>query len=221
MNSFRYGFAVLANLVVFVFMYVFLNRSDVNDEIGPLDLIHFRNMGFIVVGLGLFMDTVFYSTTREPKDGRRLSRLNSISSDTSHLARMTWRDWFSQIPFYQVGLLYTFSRLFINVSQVYFPFYITLHLGLPKESGAFVYGAMSLMDKLTNGIAYQVIELLNPNCDPKTSDECGNFYRNIMVFVPGACVVLIVLVLLTFNAAQVGIRRREARSNDRQQLITE
>uniref|UniRef100_A0A914C7S6 Uncharacterized protein n=1 Tax=Acrobeloides nanus TaxID=290746 RepID=A0A914C7S6_9BILA len=93
------------------------------------------------------------------------------------------------------------------------------------ESGAFVYGAMSLMDKLTNGIAYQIIELLNPNCDPKTSHECGNFYRNIMVFVPGACVVLIVLVLLTFNAAQVGIRRRETRSNigesDHQQLITE
>uniref|UniRef100_A0A914EFH2 Major facilitator superfamily domain-containing protein 12 n=1 Tax=Acrobeloides nanus TaxID=290746 RepID=A0A914EFH2_9BILA len=102
MNSFRYGFTVLANLVVFAFLYVFLNRSNVNDKIGPSDSIHFRDMGFIVVGLGLFMDTVFYFTTREPKDGRRLSRLNSISSETSHLVRMTWRDWFSQVPFYQV-----------------------------------------------------------------------------------------------------------------------
>lgn len=32
------------------------------------------------------------------------------------------------------------------------------------ESGAFVYGAMSFSDKLSNGIAIQIIELINPTC---------------------------------------------------------
>lgn len=69
-------------------------------------------MGIIVVGLGLFMDTIFYFATREPKDGRRLSRLNSISSETSHLVRMTWRDWFSQVPFYQASLKKLLTKVY-------------------------------------------------------------------------------------------------------------
>lgn len=32
------------------------------------------------------------------------------------------------------------------------------------ESGAFVYGAMSFLDKLSNGVVIQVIELINPTC---------------------------------------------------------
>ena len=33
------------------------------------------------------------------------------------------------------------------------------------ESGAFVYGAMSFIDKLANGVAYLIIELFNPSCE--------------------------------------------------------
>jgi hypothetical protein len=32
------------------------------------------------------------------------------------------------------------------------------------ESGAFVYGIMSFVDKLSNGIVIQIIELFNPTC---------------------------------------------------------
>jgi len=35
-----------------------------------------------------------------------------------------------------------------------------------QESGAFVYGAMSLVDKMANGIAYQIIQVVKPTkCD--------------------------------------------------------
>jgi hypothetical protein len=39
---------------------------------------------------------------------------------------------------------------------------------LVQETGAFVYGAMSLMDKVANGLTYQFIELFNPQCEKKS-----------------------------------------------------
>ncbi|KAI6214661.1 hypothetical protein M3Y94_00294900 [Aphelenchoides besseyi] len=60
-----------------------------------------------------------------------------------------------------------------------------------KESGAFVYGSMSFLDKLSNGFAYQFIELMNPTCDAKYPHEaCRRFYRDIMSYVPGSMGVL-------------------------------
>jgi Na+/melibiose symporter-like transporter len=90
-------------------------------------------MGLIAVGLGLVMTSIFYLFTAEPVGGRRHSRLNYVSSDTSGLGRMTWRSWFKQIHFYQVALVYMLSRLYVNVSQVYFPFYITIVQKEPKQ----------------------------------------------------------------------------------------
>lgn len=80
------------------------------------------------------------------------------------------------------------------------------------ESGAFVYGAMSFVDKLANGIAYQIIEILNPSCNQSTTHTaCQKFYRNVMVFVPGCCAIAILIVLLTLNVSSLGIRRRVRR----------
>jgi hypothetical protein len=32
------------------------------------------------------------------------------------------------------------------------------------ESSAFVYGAMSFLDKFSNGVTCQIVEILNPSC---------------------------------------------------------
>lgn len=44
--------------------------------------------------------------------------------------RMTWKCWFQQRLFYQVGAVYMCTRLVVNVSQTYVPFYLlqTLHM---------------------------------------------------------------------------------------------
>ncbi|EYB95331.1 hypothetical protein Y032_0161g3371 [Ancylostoma ceylanicum] len=83
------------------------------------------------------------------------------------------------------------------------------------ESGAFVYGAMSFVDKLANGLAYQIIELWNPSCDPTQPHKaCTIFYRTIMVFVPGGCLVIALLILLSLLPSQIGHRVRGRRSDD-------
>ncbi|VDL71206.1 unnamed protein product [Nippostrongylus brasiliensis] len=309
MNSIRYAFTVLANLSVFIVLAWFLSQSTDHSQIGPYDFSHFQTAGFAVVGVGLFMSMFFYAVIREPKHGRRISRVNSFSSEASELVRMHWTSWFGHMQFYQIALLYMLSRLCINVSQVYFPFYITLTQNYEKkyvaifpmvsylcsfifstvngipcinslinrkalfmfgilcglgtcvwmlfdlslwqiysvacligvtqsillvtslsitadlinrntESGAFVYGAMSFVDKLANGIAYQIIELWNPSCDPTQPHEaCRVFYRIIMVYVPAGCLLLALLILLSILPSTIGRRFRRSSSSADQVAI--
>uniref|UniRef100_A0A8R1DMY3 Major facilitator superfamily domain-containing protein 12 n=1 Tax=Caenorhabditis japonica TaxID=281687 RepID=A0A8R1DMY3_CAEJA len=300
MNSLRYAFTVIANLSVFFALFWLLSESTGHSSIGPWDFNHFRLAGWLVVILGVAVSILFYTFTKEPVNQRRLSRLNSFSSDASELVRMHWTSWFGHLQFYQIALLYMLSRLYINVSQVYFPFYITLTQNFSKEyvailpmvsyissfsvsminslpwfsklskkilyivgvaagltacfamlfelpgwkiyllavgigiaqaillitslsitadlinknteSGAFVYGAMSFFDKLSNGIAYQLIELWNPACDSlKPHQACVIFYRDLMVYVPGACLVLALLIILSLAPYKIGERRRRRR----------
>uniref|UniRef100_A0A914S0J2 Uncharacterized protein n=1 Tax=Parascaris equorum TaxID=6256 RepID=A0A914S0J2_PAREQ len=265
MGSIRYSFTVMANLGVFCILAVFLNSGEQSGAISSNDLVHFRTAAFMVIGVGLFTSMIFYATTREPHSARRMSRLNSFSSEASGIMRMSWRNWLRHFQFY----------------EVYFPFYITLGqnyakaissmisapsvaallnrkalylagclcglgncvwmlfelhsgfiyvvaalLGIAQaillvtslaitadlinkntESGAFVYGVMSFLDKLANGFAYQGIQLLTPKCDiNSTNGACALFYRNVMVFVPGGCLVLALLVIISLIPQKIGKR---------------
>ncbi|VDK63579.1 unnamed protein product, partial [Cylicostephanus goldi] len=133
MNSLRYSFTVVANLSVFLVLARFLSENTHQSQIGPADFQHFRTAGFLVVAGGLAVTMLFYLLVREPKFGRRLSRAHSFSSDASELVRMHWTSWFGHIQFYQIALLYMLSRLYVNISQVYFPFYITLTQNYEKK----------------------------------------------------------------------------------------
>ncbi|GMR61793.1 hypothetical protein PMAYCL1PPCAC_31988 [Pristionchus mayeri] len=311
MNSLRYGGTVLANLAVFgLLLYLLGNCSSAGSMIDAHDLGHFRLAGFIVVGVGLLSCIPFYVGTREPEPQFSYSRPNSTTSHASQLSRMHWTSWFGHIQFYQIALLYMLSRLYMNISQVYMPFYLTIVqdynktfvatipmvsfissffvstilsiptfnkrlnkkvlyvfalvvgigncicmnfalqgwkiyavaavLGISQsillvtslditadlinkntESGAFVYGAMSLFDKLANGIAYQIIELLNPNCDDAHHESCAIFYRSVMVYVPTICLIASFLVLLSLIPAEIGARGRRLRHEDVLSLIQE
>ncbi|KAK0396571.1 hypothetical protein QR680_001771 [Steinernema hermaphroditum] len=130
MNAIRYGSSVVANVFVFALFAVLLKDVEGTSVIGPQDAHSFRNAGFVVVGLGLIVSVAFYAAIKEPRSTGR-SRLNSLSSEISE--RMYWSSWFKHIQFYQIAFLYMFARLFINVSQVYFPFYATLTQDLTKQ----------------------------------------------------------------------------------------
>ncbi|XP_018011861.1 major facilitator superfamily domain-containing protein 12-like [Hyalella azteca] len=71
-------------------------------------------------------------------------------------------------------------------------------IGNNIESGAFVYGAMSFTDKLSNGIAIMVIQYFSPYSP--ICKHCIEYYRYILAFVGGGtCVAgaLSVLLLVT------------------------
>lgn len=79
-------------------------------------------------------------------------------------------------------------------------------IGENVETGAFVYGAMSFTDKLSNGIAVQLIQIFHPcnslgeACCPK----CDLYYREVMVFVTGGATIISLLVLLTMLKTKIG-----------------
>lgn len=78
-------------------------------------------------------------------------------------------------------------------------------IGHNTTSGAFVFGAMSLLDKFSNGLAVMAIQTLH--------DETGNgnpmFYRNVLTFVCGGATVLALFALLLLSRQSLGARKRK------------
>lgn len=79
-------------------------------------------------------------------------------------------------------------------------------IGENVETGAFVYGAMSFTDKLSNGIAVQLIQIFHP-CNSKGQvccPLCDLYYREVMVFVTGGATIISLLVLFTMLRTKIG-----------------
>lgn len=51
---------------------------------------------------------------------------------------LRWYDWFKVAQFYKVGILYMGTRLVINLTQSYTPFYIQYTLNLTRASIAYI-----------------------------------------------------------------------------------
>ncbi|KNC48186.1 glycoside-Pentoside-Hexuronide :Cation Symporter family [Thecamonas trahens ATCC 50062] len=101
-------------------------------------------------------------------------------------------------------------------------------IGDDVEGSAFVYGALSFLDKLSNGIAVLVIQFMaqahtkaTPDGDNATSkaasadeidEELGPFYRTIMVYVPGAAALwcLAFMISTYFGGGYHEYSKREA-----------
>jgi len=77
-------------------------------------------------------------------------------------------------------------------------------IGDNVETGAFVYGAMSFLDKMSNGIVIQIIQVLYPKSSDQRSDAGALYYREVMVFVSGIAAILALLTLFTLLKKSVG-----------------
>eukprot|EP00058_Branchiostoma_floridae_P016136 XP_002601624.1 hypothetical protein BRAFLDRAFT_85807 [Branchiostoma floridae] len=83
-------------------------------------------------------------------------------------------------------------------------------IGENLESGAFVYGAMSFTDKLSNGLAVTLVQTLHPCSDENVCcDACQSYYQEVMVFVPGGVGLLALLVLATMIFKPIGIKTED------------
>lgn len=79
-------------------------------------------------------------------------------------------------------------------------------IGDNVETGAFVYGAMSFTDKLSNGVAVQLIQIFHPcnKLGETCCSACDLYYREIMVFVAAGATIVSFLVLLTMVKTKIG-----------------
>uniref|UniRef100_A0A8R1TWG9 Uncharacterized protein n=1 Tax=Onchocerca volvulus TaxID=6282 RepID=A0A8R1TWG9_ONCVO len=249
MNSVRHGFTVVANLIIFAVLSVLLYLDDSGSAVGPRDLRHFNIVAGMVIVLGLVTGIIFYTVIKEPSRNGHIIVSTSLRYQCGILDafKLSLLKWMCRFQFYQVGMLYVLCRLYINISQVYFPFYITHLPNLSKSlallgclcgfsnclviqfdayfpiyinavllgatqaillitslsavaklirqdtgSGAFVYGILSSMDKISNGIVLQMIELFSPSsCMTRDSAvDCTSFYRMMVVVTPISCLLI-------------------------------
>ena len=81
-------------------------------------------------------------------------------------------------------------------------------IGRNSESGAFVYGSMSLTDKISNGVAVILIQHFIPtNMD--TCSKCRFYFKDILFYVCGGAAVLGAIFMLTLYPYKIGQRWRD------------
>uniref|UniRef100_A0A1A8BWP1 Major facilitator superfamily domain-containing protein 12 n=2 Tax=Nothobranchius TaxID=28779 RepID=A0A1A8BWP1_NOTKA len=161
LTAYRYAFTVIANITVYALAYLLfhvLSGADddpLSDTLGPTDVVVFRNLALIVLGIGALFAIFFHlgiterhapvaeeeagdeedrmrkNTEEEAADEERKLLLPGPSNRTSSL--LQWKCWLQQPSFYQVALLYMSTRLIVNLSQTYISMYLINTLGLPKK----------------------------------------------------------------------------------------
>eukprot|EP00753_Platysulcus_tardus_P015246 PLAT4940.3.p2 GENE.PLAT4940.3~~PLAT4940.3.p2 ORF type:complete len:612 (+),score=198.54 PLAT4940.3:1294-3129(+) len=125
MNSARYAFTIISNVLVFVSFFLLLHLYDGST------LQRFRYLGIITLIIGGAATLVFECLLKE--------KMVSRDKVARRAARgMAWKDWFKQFSFYLVGVNYMCTRLLVNISQVYVPFYVVQTLSMNRQSLALV-----------------------------------------------------------------------------------
>ncbi|XP_042335647.1 major facilitator superfamily domain-containing protein 12 [Sceloporus undulatus] len=79
-------------------------------------------------------------------------------------------------------------------------------IGTNTHSGAFVYGAMSFTDKVSNGVAVMIIQNLHPCPTQLCCSGCANFYHWVMVTVTGGVAAVATLILCCLLIWPIHIR---------------
>ena len=128
LNSLRSIATILSNVAVFCLAFVILHTCSSEAAIGPDDVGAFYTLAVVVVAIGAVFSVVFVVGVPEPaprkkREGQRVRE---------------WYHWFGELGFYQTMVVYTCTRLMVNVSQTYMPLYLLVTLGAPKSSIASV-----------------------------------------------------------------------------------
>lgn len=164
LNSWVYAWTVTANIAVYSVTWILLGQenkggsglsssSDVlspdsgQPKISPSDANKFRDLVLIVVGIGAVFSAIFHLVVKEkqrelpsegdktPVSGMRNRKISVTSIDyTLTCNHLRWHHWFTVSQFYKIGLLYTGTRLCINLTQAYIPFYLQESLNLHPVS---------------------------------------------------------------------------------------
>jgi len=85
-------------------------------------------------------------------------------------------------------------------------------IGSNTSSSAFIYGLMSLTDKVSNGLAVVLIQHFIPN-DIDTCILCKNYYRDVIMYACGGASIIGILTAISLFPVTVGVRRGQENQN--------
>lgn len=165
LNSTRYAFTILSNVLVFCVFFVLLR---VVRPLNVPDAEKFTLLAYTSLVVGGACILLFLAGTPEKlaiTKSERRNNANAISrspcmADSQERGptampfdadleihepvtiikhkHMTWQSWFSVGMFYEVGMVYMCTRLVVNVTQVYISFYLIVTLEMSATSIAIV-----------------------------------------------------------------------------------
>lgn len=113
--------------------------------------------------------------------------------------------WYHDIIYKSNSITSIVSTIFLGAGSTII---LVTSLGITTEligkntgSGAFVFGAMSFTDKLSNGITVALLQQFSPCQENNTTCSCKGYYQHIMTFLPSMCAIVstISLISLYFN----------------------
>uniref|UniRef100_A0AAY4AVX7 Major facilitator superfamily domain containing 12 n=1 Tax=Denticeps clupeoides TaxID=299321 RepID=A0AAY4AVX7_9TELE len=146
LTAYRNACTVVANIMVYAVAWLlFQSQHDdpsITDDLSISDVPVFRNLGFIILGIGAVFSVIFHLGTREKRrefpcdvDGYGPSEHQPLlqPSSPSPARMLQWKHWLKEPSFYQVAFLYMCTRLIVNLSQTYISMYLTNSLLLPKN----------------------------------------------------------------------------------------
>ncbi|CAC5364905.1 Major facilitator superfamily domain-containing protein 12 [Mytilus coruscus] len=191
LNGMRYAFTVISNLIVFGVFWLLFDLNEGNKDATMLnhtDSDRFRNLVFIAVAIGIVFSFIFHLIVREKvkcnqefvgeEPGSSENLVSTIEGSMLQKTLMTWRCWLKEIQFYQIAVIYMCTRLFVNVSQIYLPLYITETLRMEKDNVA----VMPLVVYVSGFFTSLVMRPLNKKIGRKATYFVG------IVFAVSACI---------------------------------
>jgi Na+/melibiose symporter-like transporter len=166
LNSTRYAFTILSNVLVFC-VFFFLLREE--EPYNVPDDIKFSLLAYTTLIVG-GAATLFFlvgtkekiTTIKEVQTSKEIIRCSPSMSENQQRGpaslpfdadlslheqeqeveviheQMTWKDWFFVGMFYEVGIVYMCTRLVVNVTQVFISFYLIVTLKMSATSIAIV-----------------------------------------------------------------------------------
>uniref|UniRef100_A0A6Q2XPR2 Major facilitator superfamily domain containing 12 n=1 Tax=Esox lucius TaxID=8010 RepID=A0A6Q2XPR2_ESOLU len=149
LTAYRYSFTVVANITVYAVAWLLFNfqaqptaGSHVTNGLSIADIPIFRNLSFIVLGIGTAFTIFFHLGTREgvghteesgSPNGESCPLISPTPLTGAPQSLLQWRNWLNEPSFYQVAFLYMCTRLMVNLSQTYISMYVVNSLLLPKS----------------------------------------------------------------------------------------
>ncbi|MFS7931863.1 putative MFS transporter superfamily, lactose permease [Helianthus anomalus] len=128
MTSCRNAFSMVANLSLYAIAFVVfhVNPSQTTKDIEN----QYRWIAYLSIFVGCCFVVVFHIGTKEP-------RLKEDSKGRAY-QKIAWTYWFEKVLYYQVALVYIFTRLITNVSQSFLAFYVINDLRMAQSSKALI-----------------------------------------------------------------------------------
>ena len=158
--STRYGAGIISTLIVYMLAWVLLNDSTGND-VTRSDAPQFFLLSIFATIIGGVLVAVFHIFTVEPESQPEEEESNpgaeGSSSSSSGLDPSSIAFWSKEPTVWCMSLVYSSSRVVVNLSQTYLPLYLLTTLHLDKSAIATV----PLVVYSSGLVASQLNEALN------------------------------------------------------------